>query len=63
MLLRNFRSNISPSAGNNDALRDGLINLFYHSYHVFHNGEGYMVDQEINVMDFIFEEVLNGSVA
>jgi hypothetical protein len=57
ILLRNFRSNISPSAGNNDALRGGLINLLYHSYHVFHNGEGYMEDQEIDVMDFIFEEI------
>ena len=57
ILLRNFRSNISPSAGNNDALRGGIINLLYHSYHVFHNGEGYMEDQEIDVMDFIFEEL------
>jgi hypothetical protein len=24
---------------------------------VFHNGEGYMMDQEIDVMDFIFEEI------
>jgi hypothetical protein len=57
ILLRNLRSNMSPSAGNNDALRGGLINLLYHSYHVFHNGEGYMMDQEIDVMDFIFEEI------
>ncbi|KAK1627194.1 hypothetical protein QYE76_001509 [Lolium multiflorum] len=57
ILLRNFQSNISPSAGNNDALRGGLINLLYHCYHVFHNGEQYMEDQEIDVMTFIFEEI------
>ncbi|KAK1663833.1 hypothetical protein QYE76_051992 [Lolium multiflorum] len=57
ILLRNFRCNISPSAGNNDALRGGLIILLYHSYLVFHNGEDYMEDQEIDVMNFIFEEM------
>jgi hypothetical protein len=55
ILLRTFRCNISPSGGNNDAIRGGLVNLLYHSYEVFHNGEDEQRSQEIDVLSFIYE--------
>jgi hypothetical protein len=55
VLLCSFRCNISPCAGNNDALHGGLVNLLAHSFEVFHNGEMCEENQEIDVMDFNFE--------
>ena len=52
ILLRMFRYNIAPQAGNVDAIRGGLVNLLLHSYEVLKAGvncQGY----EIDVMDFI----------
>ena len=52
ILLRMFRCNIAPQAGNVDAIRGGLVNLLIHSYEVLKAGvncQGY----EIDVMDFI----------
>ena len=52
ILLRMFRSNIAPQAGNVDAIRGGLVNLLIHSHAVLLAGvncQGY----EIDVMDFI----------
>jgi hypothetical protein len=50
MLLHSFRFN-------NDVIRGGLVNLFFNSYEVFHNGVEEARSQEINVMDFIYEEL------
>ena len=52
ILLRMFRCNIAPQAGNVDAIRGGLVNLLIHSHEVLKAGvncQGY----EIDVMDFI----------
>ena len=52
ILLRMFRCNIAPQAGNVDAIRGGLVNLLCHSNAVLQAGvncQGY----EIDVMDFI----------
>ena len=56
IMLRMFRCNIAPQAGNVDAIRGGLVNLLYQAYKVHHHGptcSGY----EIDVMDFIKCEI------
>jgi hypothetical protein len=48
-----FHANISPSGGNNDSIRGGLVHLLHHARLVFEAGrecEG----MEIDVMHFIF---------
>ncbi|KAM0827102.1 hypothetical protein ACQ4PT_068424 [Festuca glaucescens] len=57
ILLRALHCNISPSGGNNNAIRGGLVNFLYHSYEVFHNDEHCQRSQEIDVMDYIYEEL------
>jgi hypothetical protein len=52
-----FRCNISPSGRNNDEILGGLVTLLDHSYDVFHNGEQEARPEEIDVMDFIYEEL------
>ena len=56
ILLRMFRHTIAPSAGNNDDIRGGLVNLMIYAHTVF-----MMMDDDtepnsrpIDVMDFIF---------
>ena len=52
ILLRMFRCNIAPQAGNVDAIRGGLVNLLIHSHEVLKAGvncQGF----EIDVMDVI----------
>jgi hypothetical protein len=56
ILLRMFRANISPSGGNNDSIRGGLVHLLHHALLAFEAGrecEG----MEIDVMHFIFSEI------
>jgi hypothetical protein len=51
-----FCANISPSGGNNDSIRGGLVHLLYHARLVFEAGrecEGMRID----VMHFIFSEM------
>jgi hypothetical protein len=51
-----FRANISPSGGNNDSIRGGLVHLLHHTRLTFEAGrecEGI----EIDVMHFIFLEM------
>jgi hypothetical protein len=56
ILLWMFRANISPSGGNNDSIRGGLVHLLHHARLTFEAGrecEG----MEIDVMHFIFLEM------
>ena len=56
IMLRMFRCNIAPQAGNVDAIRGGLVNLLYQAYKAYHHGphcKGY----EIDVIDFIKCEI------
>jgi hypothetical protein len=56
ILLRLFRENIAPSAGNLDALHGGLVNLLAYSHEVFCKGPEAQVEP-IDVMDFIHREM------
>jgi hypothetical protein len=56
LLLRLFRENIAPSAGNLDSLRGGLVNLLAYSHEVFCKGQEAQVEP-IDVMDFIHWEM------
>jgi hypothetical protein len=55
-LLRLFRDTIAPSGGNNDTIRTSLIDLLYHAHLCASSTDEY-VDFQINVMDFIFNEM------
>jgi hypothetical protein len=55
-LLCLFRENISPSAGNLDAIHGGLVNLLAYSHEVYMGGEEGEVEP-IDVMDFIYKEM------
>ena len=57
ILLRMFRLSISPSAGNNDAIHGGLINLMFHAYDTFSHGNGESARWNIDVMDYIYHEI------
>ena len=57
IILRVFRSSISPSGGNADAIRRGLVNLLAYSYEVFHCGEDCSHDHKVDVTSYIFEEL------
>ncbi|KAK1651096.1 hypothetical protein QYE76_068901 [Lolium multiflorum] len=61
-LLRFFRATISPSGGNNDALRGALVSLMHLSFRCARdsNGDG---DYTINVMDFIFNEIHDAMIS
>jgi hypothetical protein len=56
ILLRIFRENIAPSAGNLDAICGALVNLLAYSHEVFVSGEEAEVEP-IDVMDFIYKEM------
>ena len=57
ILLRMFRLSISPSAGNNDAIRGGLINLMFHAYDSFSHGNGKPERWKTDVMDYLYHEI------
>ncbi|KAK1695175.1 hypothetical protein QYE76_011872 [Lolium multiflorum] len=61
-LLRFFRATISPSGGNNDALRGALVSLMHLSFRCARdNNEDH--DYTIDVMDFIFNEIHDAMVS
>jgi hypothetical protein len=51
-----FHANISPSGGNNDSIRDGLVHLLHHARLTFEAGVE-CARMEIDVMHFIFLEM------
>ena len=57
ILLCMFCLSISPSAGNNDAIHGGLINLTFHAYDAFSNGTGEFERWKIDVMDYLYHEI------
>ncbi|KAK1683797.1 hypothetical protein QYE76_044645 [Lolium multiflorum] len=61
-LLRFFRATISPSGGNNDALRGALVNLMHLSFRCARDTNGDR-DYTIDVMDFIFNEIHDAMVS
>src|SRR3954464_8043754 len=58
LMLRIFHHTIAPSAGNDDAIRGGLVNLLYHTHRIFNAGPEADA-APIDVMDFIFEEMFH----
>ena len=56
LMLRIFRQTISPSAGNDDAIRCGLVNLLYHTHRIHMAGPEADANP-IDIMDLIFEEM------
>jgi hypothetical protein len=56
ILLWMYHANISPSGGNNDSIRGGLVHLLHHARLVFEAGREYE-GMEIDVMHFIFSEM------
>ncbi|KAK1647580.1 hypothetical protein QYE76_065385 [Lolium multiflorum] len=61
-LLRFFRATISPSGGNNDALRGALVDLMHLSFRCARDTNGER-DYTIDVMDFIFNEIHDAMVS
>jgi hypothetical protein len=61
LLVRIFRENIDPSGGNNDAIRDVLIELLGHAHDCF-TCEDESMDFQIDVMDFIYNEIYNAMI-
>ncbi|KAK1696090.1 hypothetical protein QYE76_012787 [Lolium multiflorum] len=61
-LLRFFRATISPSGGNNDALRGALVSLMHLSFRCARDTNG-DCDYTIDVMDFIFNEIHDAMVS
>jgi hypothetical protein len=51
-----FRANISPSGGNDDSIRGGLVHLLHHARLLFEAGEE-CEGMELDVMHFIFSEI------
>jgi hypothetical protein len=56
MLLRISHANISPSGGNNDDIRGGLVNLLHFTYVTYEEGET-GANKNIDVMHYIFSEM------
>jgi hypothetical protein len=56
--VRIFRENIAPSGGNNDAIHTSLVDLLYlaHECAIF---EDPAEDFTLDVMDFIFHDILD----
>ena len=53
LTLRIFRHTIFPSAGNDDAIKCGLVNLLYHTHKI--HLAGLEADAApIDIMDYIF---------
>ncbi|KAK1628329.1 hypothetical protein QYE76_002644 [Lolium multiflorum] len=61
-LLRFFRATISPSGGNNDALRGALVSLMHLSFRCARDTNE-DVDYTIDVMDYIFNEIHDAMVS
>ncbi|KAK1609489.1 hypothetical protein QYE76_033162 [Lolium multiflorum] len=61
-LLRFFRATISPSGGNNDALRGALVSLMHLSFRCARDTNG-DCDYTIDVMDYIFNEIHDAMVS
>jgi hypothetical protein len=51
-----FKDTITPSGGNNDAIRTSLIDLLYHA-HLCASSTDEFADFRIDIMDFIFNEI------
>jgi hypothetical protein len=56
ILLCFFRANISPSGGNNDSIRGGIVHLLHYAHPIFEEGEE-CEGKELDVMHFIFSEM------
>jgi hypothetical protein len=56
ILHRMFRVNISPSGGNNDSIRGGILHLLHHAHLIIEKGED-CEGKELDVMHFIFSEM------
>jgi hypothetical protein len=56
ILLRMFCANISPSGGNNDSIRGGIVHLLHHARLTYEAGED-CEGMELEVMHFIFSEM------
>ncbi|KAK1670268.1 hypothetical protein QYE76_058427, partial [Lolium multiflorum] len=61
-LLRFFRATISPSGGNNDAIRGTLVDLMYLSFRCARD-ENEESNYTVDVMDFIFNEIHDAMVS
>jgi hypothetical protein len=61
-LLRFFRATISPSGGNNDAIRGTLVDLMYLSFRCARD-ENEESNYTIDIMDFIFNEIHDAMVS
>ncbi|KAK1686253.1 hypothetical protein QYE76_047101 [Lolium multiflorum] len=61
-LLRFFRATISPSGGNNDAIRGALVDLLRLSCECAQDGDETR-DFTVDVMDYIFHEIFNAMVS
>jgi hypothetical protein len=61
LLVRMFRENIDPSGGNNDAIRDVLIELLGHAHDCYSCPDD-TVNFKIDVMDFIYNEMYNAMI-
>jgi hypothetical protein len=57
-LVRIFRENIAPSGGNNDAIHTSLVDLLYLA-HECATSEDPAEDFTLDVMDFIFHDILD----
>ena len=59
ILLRMFRHTIAPSAGNNDEIHGGLVNLMIFAHYVYMSmdDDTEAGSRPIDVMDFIFQEM------
>ena len=57
-----FRDTIAPSGGNNDAIRDSLVELLYFAHEVAHD-ERVGQHCNIDVMDFIYREMYEAMVS
>ena len=58
ILLRMFRENIAPQAGNLDDIRGGLVNLMYHAHQTYLEGPE-AENRAVDVMDFIHSELVH----
>ncbi|KAK1652962.1 hypothetical protein QYE76_070767 [Lolium multiflorum] len=61
-LLRFFRSTIAPSGGNNDAIRETLVDLMYLSFRCARD-ENEERNFTIDIMDYIFHEIRDAMIS
>ena len=62
ILLRMFRESIAPSAGNNDAIRGGLVNLLHFAHETATQGTLRPNANPVDVMDYIFNEMYDSMI-